>query len=225
MKCCFVWLGCGFFLRCLLFDQVGRSHTSNNRTHDAVLHAVPNPLKAFRTKPASIQGAIEREHRRRYIEAEMPVLTPVVKAILKTAADVIEDGAIGLVIGDSGTGKSQAAKAIRLTHAKVVVVTVASPLVKPAAFLGEIRRQVRGVSYCGVVASEIFLTLRDRLPRACDLLVVAEAHLLMGRSASAEGKPSDAPGIDRLVQRDRRAAIVDRHGRFRALFEPPRRRL
>ena len=136
-----------------------------------------------------IGDAIEREHRRRYIEAEMPVLTPVVKAILKTADDVKEDKTIGLVIGDSGTGKTQGIKAIRLTHAKVVVVTVASPLVKPAAFLGEIRRQVRGVSYCGVVASEIFLTLRDRLPQACDLLVVAEAHLLMGRSASAQGKP------------------------------------
>ncbi len=125
-----------------------------------------------------IENAIEREHHRRYVEAEMPVMTPVVKAILKTADDVKEDGAIGLVIGDSGTGKTQGIKAIRLTHANVAVVTVASSLVKPVPFLNEIRRQLRGVNYCGVREPEIFLTLRDHLPQACGLLVIDEAHLL-----------------------------------------------
>jgi len=107
-------------------------------------------------------------------EAKMPVMTPVVKETIGMVRLLLADGGIGLIQGDSGTGKTEAANAVALRHERAIVIQASTARARPKPMLEDIGQRM-GISYYSKDTADTYKAVRERLP-AFDLLIVDEAH-------------------------------------------------
>jgi DNA transposition AAA+ family ATPase len=120
-------------------------------------------------------GKLYRQERR---EAMMPIRTPVVRATLAMADLLIEDGGIALLQGDSGTGKTEAVRAVALQHPRAIMFEAATARARVKPMLEDIGLRL-GVGYASRSSADTFYHVRERL-RGCSMLIVDEAHKYIG---------------------------------------------
>ncbi|MGN6627017.1 MAG: AAA family ATPase [Tepidisphaeraceae bacterium] len=111
-------------------------------------------------------------------EAEMPVMTPVVREVLGMVRLLRDDGGIGLIQGDSGTGKTEAIRAVALRHKRAILVQASTARARPKPMLEDIGNRL-GIAYYARDTADTYRYVRERLP-TCDLLVIDEVHKYIG---------------------------------------------
>lgn len=164
---------------------------SSGRTHRELAELAGVDVAAFtlfmqRHWPAnwpilaeSIDDVLAKQADRHARESRMPVETPVVREVLGMVKLLKEDGGIGLLQGDSGTGKTEAVNAVALRHDRVIVVQASTARARMKPMLEDIGHRM-GITYCRRETADTYQHVRERLP-AFDLLVVDEVHKYIGK--------------------------------------------
>lgn len=138
-------------------------------------------LFMLRKMPADWQGitrkaaeALAGLQRRLHRESLMPVMTPTVTEALGMVRLLMADGGIGLIQGDSGTGKTEEVNAVALRNEKAIIVQASTARARPKPMLEDIGQRM-GISYYAKDTADSYRAVRERM-QLYSLLVVDEAH-------------------------------------------------
>lgn len=164
-----------------------RTHATSHRELAELCETDPAVFSLFvqRKMPADwemiarrAEKALMTLYRRERREAMMPIRTPVVRATLAMADLLIEDGGIALLQGDSGTGKTEAVRAVALQHENAIMFEAATARARVKPMLEDIGLRL-GIGYASRSSADTFYHVRERL-RGCSMLIVDEAHKYIG---------------------------------------------
>ena len=136
---------------------------------------LPAGWQSIATRTQTMLDTLNDRQRR---ESLMPVMTPVVQGVLGMVRLLCEDGGIGLIQGDSGTGKTEAIRAVGLRLDNAVTIQASTARARPKPMLEDIGNRM-GIAYYSRDTADTYRHVRDGLP-AYDLLIVDEVHKYIG---------------------------------------------
>jgi hypothetical protein len=170
------------------FDQFVRSTGTAHATAAEAIRADPACFELFvqRKWPAdwltiatSLDDWLAETMEELDREARMPVMTPAIVNVLGMVEMLREDGGIGLVMGDSGLGKSESVRAVLLRNQRSISFEAVEARMKMKAVLEDIGTRLHR-SYFTRETADAFNMVCQNLPGSTDLLVVDQAHAFVG---------------------------------------------
>ncbi|MBC7784985.1 MAG: ATP-binding protein [Burkholderiales bacterium] len=136
---------------------------------------LPGDWRSIASKTDDLLARLYERIRR---ESMMPVRTPMVIETLGMVRVLMEDGGIALIQGDSGTGKTEAIRAVALKQDRAIIVQASTARARPKPMMEDIGHRM-GISYHSRDTSDTYRTIRERLP-IYELLIIDEVHKYIG---------------------------------------------